>query len=32
MKNQKDIDLYDGILKVIDNNEINTDNFSWKNK
>lgn len=32
MKNQKDIDLYDGILKVINNNQINTDNFSNENK
>ena len=28
MKEKKDIDLYDGILQVITNNQINTDNFS----
>lgn len=32
MKNKKDIDLYDGILKVINDNETNTDNFSNEHK
>ena len=28
MKSQKDIDLYDSILKVLNNNQVNTDIFS----
>ena len=28
MKNPKDIELYDSILKVINNSQVNTDNFS----
>ncbi len=32
MKNRKDIELYDEILKVINNNQVNTDIFSNKSK
>ena len=34
MKNQQDIELYDAILKVVNNNQVNTDNFSndYQNK
>lgn len=32
MKNKKDIELYDGILKILNNNQINTDNFSNEEK
>lgn len=32
MKNQKDIELYDAILKVINNNQVNTDIFSNESK
>ena len=30
MKSQKDIELYDAILKVVNNNQVNTDDFSEK--
>lgn len=32
MKSQKDIDLYDAILKVVNNNQVNTDDFSERNQ
>ena len=34
MKNQQDIELYDAILKVVNNNQVNTDNFlnDYQNK